>query len=391
MSGIARRRRHSVTFHNPEKAYKGYTYFAPFWEQSRAFLIDMEGRFVNYWQLPGRAGEITFMLENGNILYPSRVSQGEESPLFPGFCGGDTIEVDWDNNIVWKHTDDRQHHTIQRLKNGNTMLLRVIETPKEIAEKVTGGKYGTEDRGTMWSCQLREVTPEGKTAWEWNAHEHLDPEVFSFCPLEHRSEWTHGNSIEELEDGNILTCFRYPSVAVIIDKKSGELIWHWGAGEVFHPHNPTMLDNGNVLIFDNGVHRHDSYLDYSRCVEVNPKTNEIVWEYKGSPLNEFYSSVSASCQRLPNGNTLICEATKGRIFEVTYEKELVWEYMVPFYAPGLSGWAGFNLGRNNYTHRAYRYGPDFEGFKGKDLSPDKFPALNDIYGPDAFNYQEVTI
>jgi hypothetical protein len=187
MSGIARRRYHSVTYHNPEKAYKGYTYFAPFWEQSRAFLIDMEGRFVNYWQLPGRAGEITFMLENGNILYPSRVSQGESSPLFPGFCGGDTIEMDWDNNIVWKHTDDRQHHTIQRLSNGNTVIC------------------------DSWSGRIFEVNREGELVWEyispfrgsivgmdttmmWRAHRYLadypgfkgrdlDPKQF---PLENR-------------------------------------------------------------------------------------------------------------------------------------------------------------------------------------------------------------
>jgi len=383
MGGIARRKLQSVTFHNPDKAYKGYTFFAPFWEQSRAYLIDMEGRFVNYWQLPGRPGEITYMLENGNIIYPSRLTI-KDSPIFDGFCGCDLLEVDWDGNVVWSYHDERQHHTTQRLKSGNTMLLRSIETPHDLAEKVKGGQPDTYDKGKMWSCELREVNPAGQIVWEWKAYEHLDPEADGFCPLEHRSEWTHGNSIEELPNGDIMTCFRYPSLVVIIDKETGKIKWKWGQGEIFHPHNPTMLDNGNVLVFDNGVHRHDSYCDYSRCVEVNPKTNEIEWEYKGSPLTEFYSSVSASCQRLPNGNTLICEATKGRIFEVTYEGELVWEYMVPFAAPGTSGWADFNLGKNSFTHRAYRYAPDMAGFKDKDMDPGKFQALNDLYGPEAF-------
>jgi hypothetical protein len=385
MGGLARRRLHSVTYHDPDKAFKGYTYFAPFWEQSRAYLIDMEGRFVNYWQLPGRAGEITFMLENGNILYPSRVTR-KDAPLFAGFCGCDLLEVDWDGNIVWQYRDDLQHHTIQRLKSGNTMLLQILDTPEQVVSKVKGGQPGTEDNGHMWSCGLREVNPEGEVVWDWLAHEHLDPEIFKICPMEHRSEWTHGNSIEELDNGDILTCFRYSSMVVIIDKKTGDVKWNWGAGEIFHPHNPTMLDNGNILIFDNGVHRTDSYLDYSRCIEVNPKTRNIEWEYKGSPPTEFYSSVSASCQRLPNGNTLICETTKGRIFEVTYQGELVWEYMVPLFAPGLSGWAGFNLGRNSFIHRAYRYSVDMECFKDKQINPDRFKALNDIYGPEAFDY-----
>ena len=385
MGGIARRRLHSVTFHNPDKAYKGYTFFAPFWEQSRAYLIDMEGRFVNYWQMPGRAAEITYMLANSNIIYPSKVIR-DDSPIFPGFCGSDTYEVDWDGNVVWQHQDDFQHHTTQRLKNGNTMFLRTVETPPEIAKKVKGGLPGTEDKGKLWTCALREVTPGHKVVWEWFVYDHLDPEEDCICPLEHRQEWTHGNSIEEFDNGDILTCFRYPSIVVIIDKKTGDIKWKWGKDEVFHPHNPTILDNGNILLYDNGPHRHDSYLDYSRCVEVNPKTNKIEWEYKCSPTTEFYSSVCASCQRLPNGNTLVCESTKGRFFEITYEGELVWEYMVPFYAPGKSGQGTFNLGRNNFTHRAYRYDVDMAGFKDKDMDPDRFKALNDIYGPDAYDY-----
>lgn len=386
MGGIARRRLHSVTFHNPEKAYKGYTFFAPFWEQSRAYLIDMEGRFINYWQMPGRVAEIAFLLEeNAHLLYPAKEIR-QDCPCFPGFCGSTLYEVDWDNNVVWKYQDKFQHHTTQRLKNGNTMLLRIVETPPEIAKKVKGGQPGSEDNGHMWTCELREVTPNGKTVWQWFAYDHLDPEEDSICPLEHRTEWTHGNTIEELDNGDILTCFRYTSMTVIIDKKTGDIKWKWGKNKVFHPHSPVMLENGNILLFDNGPHRHDSYIEYSRIIEINPKTCEIEWEYTGSPLNEFYSSVCANAQRLPNGNTLICESTKGRFFEITYDGELVWEYMVPFYAPGKSGQGTFNLGRNNYTHRAYRYSPDMKGFKGKDMDYNRFKALNDIYGPEAFDY-----
>jgi len=385
MGGIARRKLHSVTFNNPDKTYKGYTLFAPFMMQSRIYLIDMEGRFVNYWQLPGRPGDIVDeLLPNGNVLCPVRVSR-ENGPKFPGFCACHLLELDWDGHVVWEYRDGFQHHRVRRLKNGNTMILRVVPVPQEIADKVQGGQPDTEDGGIMWTDSFREVTPEGKIAWEWLAYEHLDPKIDVICPLEHRSEWTHANTIEELDNGDILTCFRYTDTVVIIDKKTGEIKWRWGSGEVYHPHNPTMLDNGNILLFDNGVHRKDSYLDYSRSVEVDPKTNKIEWEYKGDPPTEFYSSVCCSCQRLPNGNTLICEATKGRIFEVTYDKELVWEYVCPFYASATSMLYGtLALGRNNWVHCAHRYDPDFKGFEGKNLDPGKFKLLNEIYGPDMF-------
>ena len=58
--------------------------------------------------------------------------------------------------------------------------------------------------------------------------------------------------------------------------------------------------------------------------------------------------------------------------------------MVPFFAAGLSGWADFNLGRNSFTHRAYRYSEDHPAFSDKDMDPNRFKALNEIYGPDAF-------
>ena len=73
-----------------------------------------------------------------------------------------------------------------------------------------------------------------------------------------------------------------------------------------------------------------------------------------------------SMQRLPNGNTLICEGPSGRVFEVTADKELVWEFVNPFfnYYPLLRG-------HSNITFRAYRYGYDYEGLKGRTLDPDK--------------------
>ena len=46
--------------------------------------------------------------------------------------------------------------------------------------------------------------------------------------------------------------------------------------------------------------------------------------------SRFYSPFVSSAQRLPNGNTLITEGSDGRIFEVTRNHELVWEYISPY-------------------------------------------------------------
>ena len=100
-----------------------------------------------------------------------------------------------------------------------------------------------------------------------------------------------------------------------------------------HQHDPTLLDNGNILIFDNGWHALTAPTPASRVIEVDPRTNQIQWEYKTKPGWDFFSAFISGAQRLPNGNTLICEGMTGRLFEVTYEGELVWEYTNPMLIP----------------------------------------------------------
>ncbi len=75
------------------------------------------------------------------------------------------------------------------------------------------------------------------------------------------------------------------------------------------------------MIFDNGLLR-----DYSRIIELNPKTKQIVWDYVADPPESFFSKIKGSSQKLPNGNILISESSRGRIFEITLEGKIVWEY-----------------------------------------------------------------
>jgi hypothetical protein len=261
-----------------------------------------------------------------------------------------------------------------------------VPVPKEIAAKVEGGIPGTDDEWGMWGYALQEITPEGKVAWEWLSYEHLDPKLDSLTPLNPRTLWPLWNSVEELPDGNIMTCSPSTDVICIIDKSTGKVKWRWGKGIISYAHNPTMLDNGNVLVFDNGAS--SASPRHSRAVEVNPNTNEIEWEYQAENPVDFFSDYISGCQRLPNGNTLICEGSMGRIFEVTTKGELVWEYIVPFYdRHDIPGPGGVHIGYSNATYRAHRYGPDYPGLQGKRLDPVELDLWNRLYGPEAFSPQ----
>ena len=375
-----------VTIYDPSKAYNGYTLFGTSGTRD-IWLINMQGQFVHRWQRPNFPGFHAKLLPNGNLLVGIRVPTG---PLvYLSGAGGELVELDWDSNVVWKYEDLYiNNHDWDRMENGNTLISHRIPIPDGIAAKVKGGIPGSEWNGVIWDDCLREITPDGKVEWEWIAHENMDFDRDVICLLCPRFTWTYINSSVAIPEGNILVSLRQIHTIAIIDKRTGEFKWHWGRGELGHQHDATMLDNGNILVFDNGTHRQslDSEMTYSRVLEVNPKTDEIEWEYQDERKMLFYSSVCSGCQRLPNGNTLICEGAKGRIFEVTPEKEIVWEFFNPFYSYYRSG----SLGLTNMTYRAYRYGPDYEGLRGKALDPDRFewvlqekggPGVAQVYAP----------
>jgi hypothetical protein len=85
-----------------------------------------------------------------------------------------------------------------------------------------------------------------------------------------------------------------------------------------------------MLLFDNGPHRLDESFPFSRVLEIDPTTKNIVWKYQESIPSNFFSPRIWNAQRLPNGSTLINEGYFGRFFEVTADGDVVWEYVNPY-------------------------------------------------------------
>ena len=356
----------------PQHAYRGYTLTT----NNRGYdanLLDMEGRIVHRWHSDEGIG-YAYLLPYGNLLVRTEPPEDANGAETIGASAAAILELDWDGNVVWEYRDKYIHHDYERLVNGNTLVMMFELLSPEFTAKVKGGTPSDDDPPQMFSDVVREIAPNGSVVYEWKAWEHLDPEQDAICPLEDRKEWTHGNSINVTPEGDLIVSFRRISTVGIVNKATGEFTWKWGRGQIDHQHHPTWLDSGNILLFDNGFHRPRA--SFSRVIEVDPKTGEIGWEYKGTPPLSFYSQAVSSADRLPNGNTLICEGSPGRIFEVTHEKEIVWEYINPFFIP--PGPEGPNE-LTNAVFRAHRYGPEHAAFQGRDLDPDRYANLNRLY------------
>ena len=377
---IAKTKRLGVTFYNPHKADDGYTLFCT--PTGDVWLIDMEGYSVNHWRMPYVPGSHAILLPNGNLFYAGCLKGWQELgvPREAAGAGGIFMEVDWDRNLVWQAEVLYQFHDFHVMDNGHVIYPCWPPEgilPDELAIKVKGGQPGTEYNGKIFGDMLYEVDRDNNKLWKWVSYEHLDFEIDTICPLEHRKLWPYINSVWVCRDGNILLSTRYLSQVTKIEYPSGKVIGRYGKGRISHQHDCRELDNGNILIFDNGSHRHEYTPSYSRVVELDPARDEIVWEYKANPPTMFYSAICGGSERLPNGNTVICDSWRGRAFEVTYDGELVWEYLSPF--------VGYRLGIiTNRIWRAHRYTRDYPGLKGKNLAPARFPWENKFFGPGAF-------
>jgi hypothetical protein len=333
-----------------DRAFPGFTLFAPQSGGGKVYLIDLEGNITHTWQMPSPPGEYGYLTERGTLFYNGKII--EDSVRFISrqpWKGGAVLEADWNGRVLWEVRQPDHHHDGIRLRNGNVLLICLAQLPQDLVPKVKGGMPGTEHNGEMYTDYLVEMTTVGKSVWEWRTWEHLNPETDRITAVQdRREEWTHGNGLAELPNGDIVVSFRVISTVIIIDRKNGEIIWKLGAPPLSGQHAPVPLPNGNLLLFDNGPHRLDHPMPFSRIIEVELATKRIVWKYQERRESNFFSPRISNAQRLPNGNTLICEGDFGRLFEVTRDGELVWEYVNPYFGEGPTG-------PNNRVFRAYRY------------------------------------
>ena len=149
---------------------------------------------------------------------------------------------------------------------------------------------------------------------------------------------------------------RTTSGIIGVEKTSGKIVFKIGTDFVSQQHSPSELTNGNILIFDNGNFRNGISTPSSRIIEFDLNSNQIDWEYSDELKPAFFSAYMGSAQRLTNGNTHITESVSGRLFEVTKEGKIVWEYIIPFFGeytdPSIIEYV---RGHHNSVFKSFRY------------------------------------
>ncbi len=336
-------------FSNEEEASGEYMLVAPYvggFEASvggSVLLIDARGVVVHEWKTKAPV-LIAHLEESGNLLisFADQDADVQNSPG-PGSTGV-MQELSWDSDVLWEYRDSAMAFDFEPLPDGTIAYLHWEKAPSWFAAAAHGG-FGP--RKDTWTTGITIINRDKEKVREWRMYDHLSPRDYELHPFVPAQDWAHTNSIRYVAENPVtgtpafLLSIRHTNTLVLVDVESGNVIWRSPEGMFSLQHDATMLDNGNVLAFDNGLARKDVPLLSSRVVEVDPRTDEIVWSYDGGPaISEkarFASSIMGSAQRLENGNTLIGVSTASRFLEVTPEGTIAWEYVNDFRNEGRAG------------------------------------------------------
>ena len=343
-----------LTGHNPAKAEQGYVLFSPMNDLNQTLLINMAGETVHVWQHDTNVGIYGRLTEQGNLYLSAKIMTNMDLfQIWPAFKGGEIREISPSGEVLWQHVDPGHHHDQRPMPHGGCLYMSLEEVPEDMVPQVQGGHPPPDGKTKMYADVLVEVNAQGERIWEWRAIEHLSLADDDIELSEPRWEWSHGNTIAPIDDERVLVSFRAIHTIGIIEKATGKWLWKYRDPRMGGQHDPQWLPNGNVLVYDNGTQRrHMGVFPHSRVFEINPATNEIVWQYTDAFPFAFYSPQISGAQRLPGGNTLICEGLRGRLFQVTPEGEVVWEYVNPHFDKNIFGFD------SNMVFRALFYTPD---------------------------------
>jgi hypothetical protein len=397
-----------TTIYDPDKSWNGFTVLSPL-ATPAVLVIDMNGNVVKRWEdFNNSAGGPARVLPGGIVMSASGARPPHQESLelirrdFDGkdlwrFSRSEQIATR-DGGTVWSA---RQHHDWQLesfpagyyspentpdANSGNTLILTHTDRMQpKVADVVLG-----DDR-------LIEVSSKGEIVWEWVASDHIDELGFaadaraaiktarSFNKARGSYDWLHINSATyvgpnqwfdkgdmRFAPNNVIISSREASLLAIVGL-DGKIVWRMGPDfsaskelrairQIIGQHHAHLIPKrlpgaGNLLVFDNGGSSGYGFVNplapdgvgafaraTSRVLEINPVTLELIWSYTNP---RFFSTNISSAQRLPNGNTLVTAGAGGRLFEVTKEGAIVWEYMFPMFAGG-----GPNP--SNAVYRAYR-------------------------------------
>ena len=234
------------------------------------------------WRTQGKARD-AFVLENGNVLVS---------------IANTAKEITREGKVVWSYklaSENKELGTAVRLANGNTLVVERGVKPR-ILEVTKTGKIAVE---VPLKPETDNAHMQTRMARKLSNGNYLVPHLLAFKVNEYQP------------DGEIVH-----TINTDLDELGGRAAENW-------PFTAIRLENGRTLV--NLTHG-------NKTVEFDAN-GKVVWKVTNEDVNGRFADPCGG-QRLASGNTVICsyaqkDANKPKLFEVTPEKKVVWEFFHP--------------------------------------------------------------
>jgi hypothetical protein len=373
------------------QAAPGFRVFGPL-DGTTTHLVDVNGTIVQTWPSTVTPGVGIYVdPADGTLLRTIRTNGAP--PIGGAGGGIERLALDGTVLWHWQYDGPLHwtHHDIELLPNGNVLLIAWDN--KTVAEAIAAGRDPALISGTvMRPDSIIEVQQTGPTTgavvWEWHVWDHLVQDVdatkANFGVVANHPElldvnyppdasitndWNHANGLDydPVHDRIAISCLRQNEVYVIDHGtttaeaaghtggtwgKGGDILYRYGnpaayeAGtpadqKFFGQHSPEFVPEGypgagNMLVFNNNAIGGTAVWEFLPPMDamgnflLTPGTAygpaAPLWTYAAPG---FSSSFISGCERLPNGNTLICAGAQAWVFEVTPAAQVVWSFVLP--------------------------------------------------------------
>jgi hypothetical protein len=335
-------------------------------DQNNIFFLDYLGVAINrkgepIWYLPRNTEKIKFGDSSRRSL---RVT---ESGTFTYLDLNGCYEKNVLGQMVWKTPDtgyisgtskENYHHDFRKLPNGNYMACGykfINETHFYDASKKWNVRYNT----------LIEYDTSKKVIWSWTEKDYVDASLIMENADATITDFpgTHLNGLDydKKQDALILS-FRNTSRLLMVDHKTKEVQYELGrypsntthdkneAYTLSNQHGPAWTPDGNVLVFDNNFNPNKEMAKATNphiLIIEPPKGKELekkVWDYEcvSDSFPDGQRGKEGVAFIMYNANILVCQGSSNRIFEVTKNKELVWEVFCYEYNKPEAQWQPFS-------------------------------------------------
>jgi len=321
--------RSGVTRHDPARSWPGVNLVVS-GHGPEATLVGMDGAVLHRWHFAwwgaDPADSDADPLERASSGFWRRARLGAGGELIALFDGLGVVKLDRDSKPLWTR-ELPVHHDLDVFPDGGIAVL--TREPRRVPSldperDVLDDSIAILDAGgrVLRRISLLDALLDSPHAGLLSRREAGRRYVLHANTLE-ILDGRLADRIAAFRAGNALVSLLGLDAIAVVDLEAERVVWAL-TGDFVDQHDPTVLTNGRLLLFDN-VGAGES----SRVLELDPVSGKALWSYRGGAAEPFFTRWCGAAQRLPNGNTLISETDAGRAFEVTPDGAIVWEFYNP--------------------------------------------------------------